>query len=470
MGVNNRQRRAAKRRQRQARRESPGLRQPRVGATWVGRHDSAPDDLIEFAVEHVWPDRHPAALAGIEMLAEASSVPRARREISWRLSGWLIRALRHVWERGWQPADLPRLAARTLSEAHRRFCRDAIALEARSYLGGGVEPDGDWRGQLEELAALSWQVPDEALLDEWAAEEPLADVLLRVIELLALLARLPGQPILIPPPSQWSRSGRPGAVVKGPAGGSDRVLARVRALLAKAESSQFPEEAEALSAKAQELISRHALDRAALAGTEDAVTVIGRRIAVENPYPQAKAVLFGTVAAANRCQAVRSVEFGFSTVFGTADDLAAVELLYTSLLAQATAAMLAAGSADRRCRIPSFRESFLAAYAVRVGERLRDAADAAVEDGMARHGDRLLPVLARRSDAVDAAVAAAFPHTAQSPLRATNHTGWVAGLAAADFARLGPERVLDTRAASDAPASEPEPEPEPEPEQLHLAV
>jgi hypothetical protein len=57
MGVNNRQRRAAKRRQKQPRRESPGVRQPRVGATGVGRHDSAPDDLIAFAVAHLWPDR-----------------------------------------------------------------------------------------------------------------------------------------------------------------------------------------------------------------------------------------------------------------------------------------------------------------------------------------------------------------------------------------------------------------------------
>ena len=41
----------------------------------------------------------------------------------------------------------------------------------------------------------------------------------------------------------------------------EKKLSRVRALLAKAESSSFPEEAEALSAKAQELMTRHALDR-----------------------------------------------------------------------------------------------------------------------------------------------------------------------------------------------------------------
>ena len=464
MGVNNRQRRAARRRQK-ARREPPGVRRPRVGATRVGLHDSAPDDLIAFAVAHLWPDRHPAALAGVAILAEAASLPRARRDISWRLSGWLTRALRDAWDRGWQPADLPRLAARQFSEAHRALCRDAIAMEARSYLGGGVEPDADWRVQLEELRALTWVVPDEVLLDEWAASEPLADVLVRVLELLSLLARIPDQPILIPPPARWSRPGRRGGAPAGPpAAGDSRVLARVRALLAKAESTEFPDEAEALSAKAQELITRHAIDRAALAGADDPVAVVGRRIAVDSPYPQAKSVLLGAVAAANRCQAVRSVEFGFSTVFGTADDLAAVELLYTSLLAQATAAMLAAGSTDRRRRLPSFRESFLAAYAVRVGERLQEAADSAVGDGVARHGDRLLPVLARRSDAVDAAVAAAFPHISRSPLRAANHAGWAAGLAAAELARLGPEHLLEPGVHADDPASEPGAA------QLHLAV
>ena len=342
------------------------------------------------------------------------------------------------------------MAARELSEAHRTLCRDAIALEARSYLGGGIEPDGDWRMQLEELGALTWAVADEGLLDEWAASDPLADVLRRVLELIGLLERLPDQPILIPPPAQWSSSDQRGA--RASAAGDSRRLARVRAaLLAKAESTEFPDEAEALSAKAQELISRHSIDRAALAGTDDTVAVMGRRIAVDSPYAQAKSVLLGTVAVANRCQAVRSVEFGFSTVFGASDDLAAVELLYTSLLAQATTAMLVAGSADRRRRLPSFRESFLAAYAVRVGERLRGAADAAVGDGVTRHGDRLLPVLARRSDAVDDAVAAAFPQTSRSPLRAPNHAGWSAGLAAAELARLGPDQAFDNGARYQRP-------------------
>ena len=48
---------------------------------------------------------------------------------------------------------------------------------------------------------------------------------------------------------------------------SSRHLERVRALLAKAESTEFVEEAAALSAKAYELIATHAIDLAMILGT-----------------------------------------------------------------------------------------------------------------------------------------------------------------------------------------------------------
>ena len=59
---------------------------------------------------------------------------------------------------------------------------------------------------------------------------------------------------------------------------------------------------------------------------------------------------------------------------GFAGDVEAVELLFTSLLVQATAAMMRAGSRtgrNGRSRTRSFRQSFLHAYAVRIGQRLR---------------------------------------------------------------------------------------------------
>ena len=50
------------------------------------------------------------------------------------------------------------------------------------------------------------------------------------------------------------------------------------------------------------------------------------------------------VAAANRCRAVWHRSLGLCTVLGFPGDLDAVELLVTSLLVQATTAMVQAGS------------------------------------------------------------------------------------------------------------------------------
>ena len=69
--------------------------------------------------------------------------------------------------------------------------------------------------------------------------------------------KLPELPLIVPVPG--SASARSSASVSSV---DQKVLAWVRGLLAKAESTQFPEEAEALSAKAQELMNRHAFERA----------------------------------------------------------------------------------------------------------------------------------------------------------------------------------------------------------------
>ncbi|MEE3919446.1 hypothetical protein V2I01_17315 [Micromonospora sp. BRA006-A] len=107
------------------------------------------------------------------------------------------------------------------------------------------------------------------------------------------------------------------------------------------------------------------------------------RIGVDAPYAAAKALLIQEVAAANRCESVWSDDLGFATVLGFPADLAAVELLHTSLLVQATAAMLRGrgerGRAGGR-RTKGYDESFLNAFALRVGDRLRSASAAAAEE------------------------------------------------------------------------------------------
>jgi hypothetical protein len=231
-----------------------------------------------------------------------------------------------------------------------------------------------------------------------------------------------------------------------------RQLDRVRALLAKAESTSFPEEAEAYTAKAQELMARHSIDYALLSvGTGARDEPVGRRIGIENPYEAPKVLLLDAVAGANRCRSIWSSSFGFITVLGFAADIDAVELLFTSLLVQATAAMMQAGSrrdAHGRSTTRSFRQSFLTAYAQRIGERLTAATRQAIEqagrDLAGRPGaDRLLPVLASRDSAVGAMADELFPDLVGRQVAVTNRDGWASGRAAADHAQLTTRRAVD---------------------------
>src|SRR3954452_22734726 len=117
-------------------------------------------------------------------------------------------------------------------------------------------------------------------------------------------------------------------------------LRKVRALLAKAEATDFEAEAETFMAKAQEIITRHRIDRALLAdAAPDRAAPQDRWIDVVNPYASAKVRLLASVANANDCRTVWVGQRSSAQVFGFADDLEAVEALYTSLLVQVTAAM-----------------------------------------------------------------------------------------------------------------------------------
>ncbi|CAL9487372.1 hypothetical protein SUDANB58_03184 [Streptomyces sp. enrichment culture] len=345
-----------------------------------------------------------------------------------------------AWRRGWQPADLVRIVRRELDDVHVRLVAALIRAQA-PYDG----PRGRrWAGQLDALPAGT--APRTDRFSHATA----------VLELYRLLLRLPA----LEPLDASDASGASGASAPGPSAGSSpgardprpesRTLGRVRALLAKAEATAYPEEAEALSAKAQELMARYSIDAALLSARAPAPDAPGAcRIGVEPPYEQAKAVLLDAVAAANRCRAVWNEPFGFSTVVGFEADLEAVELLYTSLLVQAESAMTRAEAGQRaggRKRTKTFRQSFLAAYAHRVGTRLRAAEEAVIEEtargrdaGSAGPAADLLPVLASREAAVADRLERMFPETTTTRLRGVSDAaGWTEGTHAADRARLRP--------------------------------
>src|SRR6185312_12192993 len=107
------------------------------------------------------------------------------------------------------------------------------------------------------------------------------------------------------------------------------LLNRVRKLLAKAE---------ALTAKAAELMARYGIDRARLAATRPDTDRPGSRIIdIDNPWAQVRAHLLAGLAGAMRCQCVllSTTKPGARIhVFGYASDLERADILYTSLLLQ----------------------------------------------------------------------------------------------------------------------------------------
>jgi hypothetical protein len=220
------------------------------------------------------------------------------------------------------------------------------------------------------------------------------------------------------------------------AGGTndDRRLATIRGLLAKAEATDFPEEAEAFFAKASELISRWAIDEAMLWAAEQAG---GReqpdelQLVVHAPYLAQKAVLIGSVARAHGCRAVRLVSGSGNrseviSIVGFPSELRWVETLATSLLVQLTSAMLArAPRGVSGSESASWRRSFIIGFAEEVGTRLeRDRDAAAAEQRSAAAAARDVPgdpappsvalVLASRQEEVDTDFRRRHPHVRSS--------------------------------------------------------
>ncbi|MGW0504380.1 DUF2786 domain-containing protein [Micromonospora sp. NPDC003241] len=355
-------------------------------------------------------------------------------------------AFARLWRGGWQPTELHRVVARRGLPRQAELVTDAVAEYLRQFPRATV--DGRWLAQADALGAQVWWADDatyvDALVARWRLDR--VAVLDLVLGLLAILAALPPIEVLVPPPGSAA----------APVGGSGssrtdaRLLDRVRALLAKAESTTFPAEAQAYTAKAQELVTRHSLDEALLAARNGGTTRVvpyARRIGVDHPHDGEKASLLAAVAKANRCHTVWSPELGFSTVFGFDTDIDAVDLLYTSLLVQAHQAMARTeppGGKAGRGRLKAYRQSFLVAFADRIDERLTAAAQVALAQATDRRDGNgasdaadLLPVLAARDEQIRETMRRVFPDTVRSrAIRVDSRDGWESGRQAADRASL----------------------------------
>lgn len=354
-------------------------------------------------------------------------------QVDGTLQTFLQKLTRSAWERGWTPGDVVQHARRRLEPGVEPLLLAVIASEHRAYEEPAIDPR--WLDQLTDFGIVPPYA--ELQLTTWAADQRLGRYLTlhTALTVAGFLQSLPGLARLFPLPGAPARART--SVVP-----NDKMLARIRALLAKAEATDFPDEAEALSGKAQELMAKFSLDQA-LVDADPELDLPddsgARRIWVETPYVSAKAQLVGAVASANRCRTVSVEQLAMVTIVGAELDLQLTELLSTSLLVQANRAMLAAGKhigQRGESRTRSFRQSFLMAYAQRIGERLQATTEATQAAVPAEDADRLLPVLTRREEQVEALFTKLFPETVTRRTRITNGAGWAAGLSAADQAQL----------------------------------
>ncbi len=419
--------------------QAPGF----MGTSWTPSVADQVHELVDQVIyamhEH---DEATVVRAGARLSRQSDA--GWQRTVVQHLDDSLKVAVTSLWQRGWQPVDVLRVATRRWQAPQVHLLRAGLAAEAAGYAAATV--DARWSAQLAEAQVTVWWPAGQSAVLACAGLHPQGwpDFVVHALELLYALATLPELEALVP---------IPGTAVAAPSGPrsevDERILARVRALLAKAESTSFPAEAETFTAGAQALMARHAIDHALLAasGRAPADEPTARRIGVDNPYEAPKASLLDAVASANRCRAVWNRELGSMTVVGHPGDLDGVEVLFMSLLVQATAAMTSQGSRtyrDGASRTRTFRQSFLISYAGRIRERLRQATRTETETAAAEPGKaNLLPVLASRDEAVARATAAMFPSLkVHSVGTAWDREGWASGRAAADLASLTPASPL----------------------------
>lgn len=432
MGTRNKERRAAHKRKRAAATRMHGAARARVGLEdELGAllEETLRATLCGAAAAQAHGEEGASVLCAQLLLAEGGAEQALR--VARVASDTLAATVTSLHHHGWQPRDLLEVARRRAPGLPARLLQVALAVVAERHPQATTHPE--WLRQLRDGGALRWWSEGTAPLQAVAesAGEGLAPVVAAAVDLLATIGDLPVLPRLLPLPGA-AGAARPQQVLDDEA---LRALARVRALVVKAEATDFPEEAEALTAKAQQLMARHHLAARLVEARDPAADPApgAVRLWLDAPYVDPKAMLVSAVARANRCQAVQQGSHDFVTVVGHQRDLAATELLVTSLLVQATRAMVQQPGVVVGRRTTSFRRSFLVAFAQRTGERLAGVTDAAVHES---DSASLLPVLASDEARVKAERARLFPALQERMMSVTNSAGWLAGRVAAEQAVL----------------------------------
>lgn len=233
------------------------------------------------------------------------------------------------------------------------------------------------------------------------------------------------------------------------------ILRRVQALLAKADSTEFEEEAETLRVKANELIARHSITAAMLAAegrwTDDLNKI---EIWITGAYSHNQATLLHYIAQIFNCKTVAyptargSKTLGKVIVVGYQSDLDVVQGLFQILNTQAV-------HGCARAVVPyyehgrSYRNSWWHGFNRTIFSRLKSAHTAAVAQAEdTSSGTSAALVLVDRAARVERYRDELFSNLRKSAKRvARSEQGYVSGKRAGARADIGQSRIGGQRAA-----------------------
>lgn len=233
-----------------------------------------------------------------------------------------------------------------------------------------------------------------------------------------------------------------------------RLVDRVRKLMAKAEASAHPHEADAFAQKAADLVARHRIDpqqlAAAAAGTEE--LAIRKILLGRGAYVRGRLALLMAVADAHDAKVVFGSRPEGTTAYvaGYAIDLDVVEVMYQSLHAQ-MASQMANERRSTAAATQRFRRSFMFGFADRVGRLLSETRRVVERDAPPTPSGTSAPAVPDRSRRVEEFLEESFGRvrTARSAAGAELR-GWSAGAAAADGVDVGRRRFQGRRAIGPA--------------------
>lgn len=208
-------------------------------------------------------------------------------------------------------------------------------------------------------------------------------------------------------------------------GGRNRIVERVRALLAKADSTDHEPEREAFLAKAQQLITRYHIEQGELSSSTSQMSQCEVMITEWGNATRGVVRLYGAVAELNRSYSAHQMTRGVAKVimFGTELDLELTTTLVDHLLPQLRHDILR----DR----PRSRMSYALGWANRVGQRLAEA-----QATEAAKSNSLVPT----SHAAEEALSEAYTLRAARTTR-VDGLEWLSGGDAAESVDIGNSKI-----------------------------